>query len=92
VTASGALVTLEKPAILKLHYDQALVAGAPAGLGIYRWDPNTDQWQWVPGRIDAGQAAVVASVSVLGTYALLAPAGLPPMQRVLLPLVLKDLH
>ncbi|MFQ5488666.1 MAG: hypothetical protein ACE5ET_09530, partial [Gammaproteobacteria bacterium] len=68
--------------------DQALVAGAPAGLGIYRWNPNTEQWQWVPGRIDAGQAAVVAAVRTLGIYALLAPAGLPPMQRVLLPLVL----
>ncbi|MFQ5695056.1 MAG: hypothetical protein ACE5HB_03620, partial [Terriglobia bacterium] len=92
VTASGALVTLEKPAILKLHYDQALVAGAPAGLGVYRWNPNTDQWQWVPGRLDAEQAAVIAAVRVLGTYALLAPVGLPPTQRVLLPLILKDLR
>jgi len=91
VTASGALVTLEKPAILKLHYDQSLVAGAPAGLGIYRWDPNTDQWQWVPGRIDTEQAAVVAAARTLGAYALLAPAGVPPTQRMLLPLILKDL-
>ena len=63
-TASGALVELEKPAILKLHYDGALInqSSAPEGLGIYRWNPNSEMWQAVPGGLDEEQRAVVASV------------------------------
>ncbi|MFQ5855936.1 MAG: FG-GAP repeat domain-containing protein [Anaerolineae bacterium] len=91
VTASGALVTLEQPAVLKLHYDAALVDGATATqLGVYRWDPSSERWWLVPGTLDEEQRAMVASVRALGTYALLAPAGpwIEPSQ-VFLPLVLK---
>jgi hypothetical protein len=93
VTASGALVTLEKPAILKLHYDQALVAteSAPDGLGLYRWNPISETWQAVAGTLDEEQKAVVAPATTLGTYALLAPPGpwMGSQDRVFLPLVLK---
>jgi len=95
VTASGALVTLDKPAILKLHYDQALVntESAPEGLGIYRWDPVSETWQAVAGTLDEEQKAIVAPVTTLGAYTLLAPPG-PWMgsrqDQVFLPLVLAD--
>jgi hypothetical protein len=90
VTASGALVTLEKPAVLKLHYDGALLASslAPDGLGIYRWDPNSATWQAVPGSLDEGQKAVVAPVRILGTYALLAPQ--PSSTGIYLPIIIRD--
>jgi len=95
VTASGALVTLEKPAVLKLHYDKSLVrsSSAPEGLGIYRWDPISETWQEVPGSLDEEQKAMVASVTTLGTYALLAPPGpwMEPLpNEVFLPIVIKN--
>ena len=95
VTASGALVELEKPAILKLHYDGALVnsSSAPPGLGIYRWDPTGETWQAVSGDLDEEQKAIVASVTTLGTYALLAPPGSwmkPLPYGIFLPVILKD--
>jgi hypothetical protein len=92
VTASGAVVELEQPAVLKLHYDRALVGSAtvPAGLGIYRWNPSSERWQWVPGSLDKEQRALVASVTTLGTYALLMPAtGQPVRWQSFLPLILK---
>jgi len=92
VTGSGALVTLEKPAVLKLRYDGALVtsASAPAGLGIYRWDPDGKGWQAVTGSVDEGQRVMVAPVTVLGTYALLGPDSIvpPPGQKTFLPIIL----
>ncbi len=95
VTVSGALVALEKPAVLKLHYDGALVASssAPGGSGIYRWDPNGETWQEIGGSLDEEQKAIAASVTTLGTYALLAPPGPwnKPLQDVIfVPVVLKD--
>ncbi len=94
VTASGALEVLEKPGILTLHYDGALVNPSlmPEGLGIYRWDPNSETWQVVPGSLDEEQRAMVASVTNLGTYALLAPPGPwtePPQAVIFLPIILK---
>lgn len=94
ITASGALVVLEQPGLLTLHYDGALVTSsvAPAGLGIYRWDPNGELWQAKPGTLDETQKAVVAPVATLGTYALLAPAGSwnkPAPDTIFLPFILK---
>jgi hypothetical protein len=86
LTASGALVTLEKPALLTLHYDQALVGptGVPAGVGLYRWEPTSATWQTVASELDVGQQAVVAPIRALGTYALLAP---PTARRAFLPII-----
>jgi hypothetical protein len=92
VTASGALVELEKPAVLKLRYDATLVnpSSPPTGLDIYRWNPSDKRWQRVPGSIQEEQRAMVAAVTTLGTYALLAPPGeVPRGERVYLPLILK---
>jgi len=91
VTGSGALVTLEKPAVLKLRYDGALVtsASAPEGLGTYRWDPDGKRWQAVEGELDEEQRVMVAPVDTLGAYALLAPPGLWMCNHVFLPLILK---
>lgn len=92
VTASGALVELEKPAVLKLRYDATLVnqSSPPAGLDIYRWNPSDNSWQRVPGSIEEEQRAMVAAVTTLGTYALLAPPGeVTRGERVYLPLILK---
>jgi hypothetical protein len=92
VTGSGALVTLEQPAILKLHYDGALVisASATAGLGLHRWDPTSETWQAVPASVNEGQRVMVAPVTVLGTYALLGPDSIvpPPGQKTFLPIIL----
>jgi hypothetical protein len=93
VTASGALVTLEKPAVLKLRYDQALVrsSSAPQGLGIYRWNPVSETWQAVPGELDEGRKAMAAPVTTLGTYALLAsPGSWTWPNAVFLPVVLRN--
>jgi hypothetical protein len=95
VTASGALVMLERPAVLKLHYNSALVnsPSAPDGLGIYRWDPIGATWQEVPGNLDEGQKEMVAPVVNLGTYALLTPPG-PWMEsspdELFLPIILRN--
>jgi hypothetical protein len=75
ITGSGALVTLEKPGMLTLHYDGALAAQTPEGLGIYRWDPVSETWLAVPGALDADHQAMTAPVTILGTYALLALPG-----------------
>ncbi|NTU85298.1 MAG: hypothetical protein HGA45_39080, partial [Chloroflexales bacterium] len=88
VTASGAVATLERPAALTLSYDGALVSGPPpAGLALYRWDPVGVAWQPVAGQIDAAQRAVSATVTALGIYGLMAPAGpwSVPDHRVWLP-------
>jgi hypothetical protein len=89
ITASGAVVTLTRPAILTLHYDGTLVnSSSPpaAGLGIYRWEPNSQTWQAVPGRLDAEHRTMVAPITLLGTYALLAP---PVPETIFLPIIPK---
>ena len=90
------VATLEQPAVLKLRYDGALVTSASAqeGLGIYRWDPNSEEWQAVGGSLDEAQRAMVAPVATLGTYALMAPPGpwnQVPLNTVFLPIVLKQM-
>jgi len=92
ITASGALVELERPALLKLHYDGGLVrsALAPEGLGLYRWDPNGGTWQAVPAGLDEERRAMVAPVTTLGTYALLAsPGSWMWSHTIFLPVILK---
>ena len=92
ITASGALVELERPALLKLHYDGGLVrsALAPEGLGLYRWDPNGGTWQAVPASLDEERRAMVAPVTTLGTYALLAsPGSWMWSHTIFLPVILK---
>jgi hypothetical protein len=92
VRLSGALEELEKPALLKLYYDGALVnsSSAPEGLGIRRWDPTSETWQAVAGSLDEEHRAMVASVTTLGTYALLAPPGSWKPSQNFLPLILKE--
>jgi hypothetical protein len=60
---------------------------------IYRWDPTGETWQAMPSNLDEEQKAMVAPVTTLGTYALLAPPGswmesLP--YGVFLPIILKN--
>jgi hypothetical protein len=90
ITASGSVVTLEKPAVLTLRYDGALVnpGVTPEGLGLYRWNSSKHRWQTVPdSRLDEAEKTIVAPVTVLGTYALLAP---PPSSSIYLPIIRKD--
>jgi len=89
VTASGALVTLEKTAVLKLRYDSLLLPPSLAAdeMGIYRWEPNGKTWQQVPGTLDPDQQAISAPITTLGTYALLAPQA--AFEQIYLPLVLR---
>jgi hypothetical protein len=91
VRLSGALAELlEKPGILTLHYDGALVnsSSAPEGLSIYRWDPSDGTWQEIGGSLDEEQRAMVAPVTKLGTYALMTSPSLP--SDIFLPIILKD--
>jgi hypothetical protein len=89
VTASGALATLERPAVLKLRYDGALLnsVSTPEELRIYRWHPSDATWRPIGGSLDEEQKAMVVPTTILGTYALLAPPR--PPSRVFLPFVLK---
>jgi hypothetical protein len=93
VTASGALATLNKPAVLSLHYDGALVnpAQTPAGLSIYWWNQYDKVWQAVPSHLDEDHKTMVASITTLGTYALLAPPGgwSEVLNSTFLPLIVK---
>lgn len=75
ITGSGALVALEKPGLLILHYDGTLISGSAAlnDLGIYHWDPVSQTWQAVPDSLDEAHQSFSASVTRLGTYALLGP-------------------
>jgi len=90
VPASGAVVALEKPAVLKLRYDTMLLLPSLAldQLAIHRWDPNDGTWHPVPGTVDAGQQAVSAPITTLGPYALLAQEA--TSERVFLPVVLRN--
>jgi hypothetical protein len=90
ITASGAVVHLTKPAVLTLRYDEALVNPALAleDLGLYRWDPANHRWQTVPqSSLNEADKTMVAPVSLLGTYALLAPP--PASSSVFLPIIRK---
>lgn len=76
IAATGGESALLRPGLLRLSYDGALVSGPPPeGLAIYGWDPAAGAWQPVAGQVDAERRAVSASVTRLGAYALLAPAG-----------------
>jgi photosystem II stability/assembly factor-like uncharacterized protein len=76
LTASGAVVSLEKPVVLTMHYDATLVNRVtPAGLSIFYWRPGEQRWEPVPSRVDEAQRTVVAQIEALGIYALFAPAG-----------------
>jgi hypothetical protein len=73
LTASGALD--DKLGILTMRFDSVLLGSdrAAAHLGLYRWDPASKRWQAVPGQLDLERQELVAQVTALGTYALLAP-------------------
>ena len=89
VTASGALVVLDTPAALRARHDPALLADrVPETLRLHRWDPGVETWEAVTATLDAAHDALVATVTRLGTYALLAPT--TPSQTVFLPLVMRE--
>jgi len=87
--------SLERPAILKLHYEDTLIASSvrPEALGLYWWDPVRQMWLKVPAHLDEDQQAVVAPVTALGTYVLLAspgPGGGTSQHVLFLPLLWKE--
>jgi hypothetical protein len=89
LTASGAVVKLSKKAVLTLRYDEALVNPGltPKGLALYRWNPTGHTWELVKdSSLNEEDKAVVAPVSLLGTYALLA---LPTSPAIYLPFISK---
>jgi hypothetical protein len=89
VTLSGALMVLEQPIILKLHYDDAMLkaSAAPKQPGIYRWHPISETWQMMPSRLDKQQQTLATPATALGTYALLTPSA--PSTSIFLPVVLR---
>jgi hypothetical protein len=84
LSASGAVGRLEKPALLRLYYDRALLTNEfdPATLRLHRWEPNEQVWQPVAATLDAENQLLIAAIQPLGAYALLAPdeGGLPTPQ------------
>jgi hypothetical protein len=91
VTASGALTELAKPAVLTLRLDGALISSssAPPGLGVYRWDPNSQAWRALVGEFDETHKAMVTTVQTLGAYALMAPPGEWRQNDIFLPVIVK---
>ena len=91
---SEALETLDRPALLKLHYDATLVSSPVTSLSmrIHWWDPTSQTWQSVTGgSLDEAHKAVVAPVTRLGTYALLTEWGEPPSgSTIFLPVILRE--
>ncbi|NOZ72247.1 MAG: hypothetical protein GXP38_10095 [Chloroflexi bacterium] len=73
ITASGAVVTLEKSALLRLHYNDTVLPPEidPERLEIRRWDPVTSTWKTISATLDDEQRTLSAAVDVLGTYALM---------------------
>jgi hypothetical protein len=84
ITASGSLTSLDRPAVLRLHYD-ATAGSTFEGLAIYRWDANAETWLSLGGEIDPEQQDVAVSTTGLGIYALL---GKPANFNIYLPLII----
>ena len=90
VRCSGA-APLTKPAVLKLHYDGELIRPplSPLDLRLFWWNPANQTWQAVPeASLDEDQEALVARVTALGTYALLAPRDGHLDNNAFLPIIL----
>lgn len=89
LTASGALTTLDRPALLRLFYDPgALPDGADASaLRIARWESG--YWQPLASESDPDRFAISARIDRLGIYVLLAPDEGQDEGRVYLPMLRK---
>ena len=77
ISLSGAVAALEKPGILTLRYDTAVVnqVVTPSNLKIYRWEADGNgggHWRPVAGELDQEHKTIAASLKPLGIYALLA--------------------
>jgi hypothetical protein len=81
---SGDWVRLARPGLLRLFYHPGL-AGDPAGLGIYRWDPTARAWEVLGGELEANQRSVAVPFDRAGIYALLAAEVAP--RRAYLPMI-----
>ncbi len=78
LTASGAASVLEKPGLIRLRYDNAMLPSAlsPRHLKIFHWNPVSRAWEplTVSVTLDESRKMITAPVSVLGTYALMRPS------------------
>jgi hypothetical protein len=71
--AAGALVTSDKPMLVRMRYADATLAGAdPHTLGIFAWDAFSREWQPLGGRLALAERAVSVAASRFTTYALMA--------------------
>jgi hypothetical protein len=72
IRAAGALAQSEKPFLLRLYYEDGLLAGrAPDSLTVAFWDAATATWQPLESRVFAQQGYVSSATDQFGTYALL---------------------
>lgn len=76
VTLSGTVAQLEANAVVAMHYDQSLLTenSSPESIGLYRWRGNEGKWHKLDSNLDEVHQVRSATVSALGTYALLLPS------------------
>jgi len=73
VRAAGALVTTEKPMLLRLYYTTEMLHGIdPHTLAIFGWDAANQRWQNLGGRHFFDQQYLSVSTQRFTTYALMA--------------------
>ena len=101
VTAAANITTLQKPTLLRFHYDP--LAGEPLqNPAIYRWHTPSASWQAMGGQIDLEKREVTTTTTELGIYTLLGtpstksayvkqdnPCLSVPQETVYLPLLVK---
>jgi hypothetical protein len=101
VTAAANMTALQKPALLRFHYDP--LAGEPLqNPAIYRWHTPSASWQAMGGQIDLEKREVTTTTTELGIYTLLGtpstksayvkqdnPCLSVPQETVYLPLLVK---
>ncbi len=73
VRAAGALITTERPMLLRLYYSTETLMGAdPHTLAIFAWDAANNQWLNLGGRLLADRQYLSVSTKRFTAYALIA--------------------
>ena len=67
---------------LTMRYDDALEESARAHLGIYLWDSDTSEWEYVGSSVDDKTRSVSASVDRFGTFGLYSDTKAPQISQI----------
>lgn len=92
VLVSSGQYTLHVPATIHMRYHAEQLEGVrPETLQIYRWDEATGRWVSVGGTVDHDFNMVSTQVDQLSVFAILGEvSGMPPAQKLYLPVMLKQ--